>query len=363
MDKHSSRAFYSKFTLPISVFRNSWSSTTLKTRLTLIPLLLAWLTSSTTFAGDYLERPELNTLIKELKEEHEFKEQELRALFAKANRQESIIKAMKRPAEKTKTWAEYRKIFITPKSVKNGKAFWEKHSAAIKEASECYGVPEEIIVAIIGVETRYGQNRGSYRVLDALSTLAFDYPPRSDFFYKELRQFVILTRETGIDATSVKGSYAGAMGYPQFIPSSYRNFAVDFDKNGTIDLVSSPTDAIGSVANYFKVHGWMSEQPVVVPAQREQGKKASKASDVSDLVNRSLKPDVALTEIESRGFSIGNEESQPFKDKKGTFMELEGQNGTEHWVGLHNFYVITRYNHSRLYAMAVYQLSKELTKI
>ncbi len=352
-------------------YKTLWQKRRRSTAMTALPLLslmiVATLTAAThtqlASAGDYIQRPEAKALMAELQEEHAFKEQELIKIFSKAERKESILEAMQRPAEKTKTWGEYRDIFITPSSIKKGIAFWEKHKASIQEASECYGIPPEIIVAIIGVETRYGQNKGRYRVLDALSTLAFDYPPRSKFFYKELREFILLTRESTIDPLTVKGSYAGAMGFPQFIPSSYRNFSVDFDKSGSTDLINSPKDAIGSVGRYFNLHGWLTGEAVLLPA-KPKAKAGLKKGDLDDIANNSLSPNTPFNEIEARGLSIikthasgsvRNEDSQ-----KGLLMELEGKNGLEHWVGLHNFYVITRYNHSRLYAMAVYQLGQEI---
>lgn len=329
----------------------------------LVTLLLPLLLSRPLIAGDFVDQPKVQSLIKELSEKHAFKEQVLIDIFTQAEHKQSIIDAMTRPAEKTKTWGEYRDIFISTSGIKNGVKFWEKHRTAIQKASEQYGIPPEIIVAIIGVETRYGQNRGSYRVIDALSTLAFNYPPRSRFFYKELKEYLILSQEAGLDVLTTKGSYAGAMGYPQFIPSSYRNYAIDFDNNGSIDLVNSPEDAIGSVANYFDVHGWVTDEEVLLKAtpQRQDTQKNTPPAplNLDKIANNSLSPNITIADIESHGLKVLHPEHIDTAEK-GVLMELQGKQGIEHWVGLHNFYVITRYNHSRLYAMAVYQLSQAI---
>jgi len=228
--------------------------------------------------------------------------------------------------------------------------FYTRYAASLQRAERDYGVPAEIIVAIIGVETRYGRNKGSYRVLDALATLAFDYPKRSEFFSKELKQFFILAREQQLAADELLGSYAGAMGYGQFMPSSYRAYAVDFDGDGSVDIWNNPVDAIGSVANYFRRHGWTPDKPVTAPA-RVNG------DFPREWMNEGLKPTRSIAELAAAGL----ESQEPFPaDALATAMELEGAGGAEYWLGLHNFYVITRYNHSAMYAMSVYQLSQEL---
>jgi len=236
-------------------------------------------------------------------------------------------------------------------NINNGIKFWDKHEKTLARASKEFGIPSEIMVAIIGVETRYGSNRGSYRVIDALSTLAFDYPPRASFFRKELIEFLKLKEIAGIDTATAKGSYAGAMGYPQFIPSSYHHYAVDYDKDSKTDLIENPVDAIGSVGNYFKVHGWQTGQPVTTRAN------LAATSDLAEEFNRQLKPKFNVGHFRSKGLIpvSKTEDKEP-----ATAMKLEGKKGTEYWLGLTNFYVITRYNHSKLYAMAVYQLSKEI---
>lgn len=301
-------------------------------------------------AGDFMDDPQAKAFMSEMQKEHGFSQQELQGWLSQAKKQQSILDAISRPAEKTKTWAEYRKIFVTKSRIGKGVDFWQQNREALTRAEEAYGVPAEIIVAIIGVETRYGQHMGNYRVMDALSTLAFAYPPRSPFFTKELREFLILTREQQRDPLSLKGSYAGAMGFGQFMPSSYRAYAADFDGDGLIDIWENREDAIGSVANYFVRHGWKKDEPVVVRMRTRSGYDSS-------VLNDSLKPLHTVASLEEKGYTPIN--SLP-GDEKATAIELEGEHGTEFWMGLTNFYAITRYNHSRLYAMAVYQLSQEI---
>lgn len=298
----------------------------------------------------YVQHPLAQKLIAEMVAEDDFSQAELEALFAEAEKKQSILDAISRPAEGTLQWKSYRKIFLDGKRAGKGVDFWQKNQAALDEASEKYGVPPEIIVAIIGVETRYGRIMGSYRVLDALSTLAFDYPKRSKFFTKELKHYLRLTREQQQDPLALKGSYAGAMGYGQFMPSSFRAYAVDFDGDKIADIWKNKRDAIGSVANYFKNHGWRTGEPVVARAALEQNFQG-------ELANQSLKPKYTVASLREAGFT-------PLIDVPGDYtsslVKLEGAKGTEYWLGLHNFYVITRYNHSRMYAMAVYQLAQKI---
>jgi membrane-bound lytic murein transglycosylase B len=214
-------------------------------------------------------------------------------------------------------------------------------------------VPAEIIVAIIGVETYYGRVAGSYRVIDALSTLAFDYPARSPFFTSELKHYLILARDQGLDPTELKGSYAGAMGFGQFMPSSYREYARDFDGDGIVDIWENPVDAIGSVANYFKQHGWRTGETVVVAADAND----DTPEDVFVQSRKDLKPEHTIAEFAAQGV-VAREKLDPAA--LATAMKFELEDGYEYWLGLHNFYVITRYNHSAMYAMSVYQLSQRL---
>jgi len=305
--------------------------------------------------GDYVDHPKLAAFINDLEKNHQFERSALQQLFVDVKRKDSILKAISRPAEKSKPWKDYRPIFVTPKRAKLGIKFWNKHQASLQRAQKTYGVPAEIIVAILGVETRYGQNRGSYRVIDSLATLGFDYPKRSKFFSAELKQFLILCREQGFDPKEIKGSYAGAMGYPQFISSSYRHYAVDFDNDGIIDLLNNPVDAIGSIANYFKVHGWKKGAPIVSTATVTEATKKQAA-----LFNTRLKPSINIGDLKAAGIQSTVNYAN---DEMTSPMALEGAKGTEYWLGLKNFYVITRYNHSKLYAMAVYQLSQELRSL
>lgn len=300
----------------------------------------------------YLEYPEAQAMITTLKAEG-FSESYLQQVLSEAKRQESILKAIARPAEKRLTWGEYREIFIKPKRISQGVAFWQENRAALERAEATYGVPAEIIVAIIGVETRYGRITGSYRVVDALATLGFDYPRRGEFFRGQLMEYLRLVQEEGTDFTAHKGSYAGAMGYGQFIPSSYRNFAIDFDGDGKRDIWENKTDAIGSVANYFAEHGWKSGEPVLsavaLPENLEEewfGKG-----------RKGLTPVVTLQQWQQRG--VVAQLQRPPQDKA-TLLRLEIGEDMQYWLGLHNFYVITRYNHSNLYAMAVYRLSEQI---
>jgi membrane-bound lytic murein transglycosylase B len=298
----------------------------------------------------YDGHPEALMLIDQMVAEEQFDRTELEAVFAGARKKESILKAIARPAEKTKAWHEYRKIFVTSKRTSQGLEFYRNYAASLMRAEREYGVPAELITAIIGVETRYGRNRGSYRVIDALSTLAFDYPPRSKFFGGELRQYLLMTREQGLPVTQLKGSYAGAMGYGQFIPSSYRAYAVDYDGDGVVDIIDNPVDAIGSVANYFRRHRWQPGEPVVVAARVGEGYRR-------DWMNDGLKPRRSVGDL-AVGQIYPEEDFAP--ERLATAMEFEGDEGLEFWLGWQNFYVITRYNHSAMYAMAVYQLSQAI---
>ena len=302
-------------------------------------------------ADNYEAHPAAGEVIDVLVEEEGFNREELAALFAQAERKDSILEAIARPAEKTKPWYEYRAIFLSDKREKQGVEFFEQHRVALERAEREFGVPVEIIVAIIGVETSYGRNVGSYRVIDALSTLAFDYPARSPFFTSELKHYLILTREQGMEPTKMVGSYAGAMGYGQFMPSSFRAYAIDFDGDDIIDIWQNPIDAIGSVANYFKQHGWRAGKTVVAAADA--------ATNTPDSIfakgRKELKPQRTVAQFAEEGV-VPRVELDP--DALAIALKFELKDGYEYWLGLHNFYVITRYNHSAMYAMSVYQLSQ-----
>jgi len=288
--------------------------------------------------------------IDKMVKEHQFDASEISALLGQAKKQQSIIDAMSRPAEKRLNWGQYRKIFITDKRIKGGMKFWKENKAILEQAEKTYGVPAQIITAIVGVETYYGRITGKYSVLDSLYTLGFHYPPRAKFFRSELEEFLQLAREEGVSPTAPLGSYAGAMGRPQFISSSFRAYAVDFDKDGKRDIWENNADVIGSVANYFKRHGWKAGEPV---AQLVTG--AKKGFDKE--IKAGYKPSLNVNALVNKGVILG---SSLDKDAKVALLEMESDDGNEYWVASPNFYAITRYNHSPLYAMAVFQLSEAI---
>jgi len=313
-------------------------------------LVLVSANSSMLIAEDFSGRPEVDQFIEEMVREHGFDESALKFVFESARYRQSIIDAMTRPAEKTLTWKGYRKIFLTSKRISEGKKFIQQYRNVLSEAEKVYGVPVSVIAAVIGVETYYGQRMGSYRVIDALSTLSFNYPPRAAFFRGQLKEFLILAREENQNELQLLGSYAGAMGYGQFIPSSYRSFAIDFDADGIRDIWMNPADAIGSVANYLSEHHWLPGQPVA-----DQLKNVS--TQAMSLFGGKLKPHVSVEDLEKNGIRA---DARISADSEVSPLLFQGGEGAEYWLGYYNFYVITRYNHSKLYAMAVYQLSLEL---
>ena len=304
-------------------------------------------------AANYSERDDVRQFVNEMVAEG-FSEALLLEAFAQAKYQQSIIDAISRPAEKTLTWAEYQDIFLTERRAEGGKAFIRQHRAAFEAAEKQYGVPIPVIASIIGVETYYGRITGKYRVIDSLSTLAFDYPPRSKFFRSELKEFLRLTKEENQLIQDPLGSYAGAMGYGQFISSSYRNYAVDFDGDGLRDIWRNPVDAIGSVANHLSRHGWEAGEAVTVTALVDP-------TTSQELFNVALKPNRSISELSNLGIRPDSAvEALLPGSAKVSAMRLEGKSGPEYWLGYNNFYVITRYNHSKLYAMAVFQLSERI---
>lgn len=286
----------------------------------------------------------------EMEQKHGFKAKELQALLSETEFRDDIIKSISRPAE-SKPWHEYRPIFLKQGRIDGGVNFWRENETLLQQVEEEYGVPAEIIVAIIGVETRYGKHTGRYRVLDSLTTLAFGYPKRAKFFRKELEEFLLLSREEQVEPKSAKGSYAGAMGKPQFISSSYRVYAVDYDGDGRRDLWNSNADIIGSVANYFKRHGWRRGEPVTF--------QASGGSNLEPFVKAGMKPSIKVADLLNSGLRPQGD-IEPDAEALSSLVKLDAGKQDEYWFGLHNFYVITRYNHSNLYAMAAYQLSQEI---
>jgi membrane-bound lytic murein transglycosylase B len=297
--------------------------------------------------GDYKNRPEVNAFIERMASQSEYTEQELVDLFSGVKKQGHLFELLDKPAEKELQWYQYRHIFIKEKRIAQGVTFWREHQDLLTEVSLKTGVPAEIIIAIIGVETFYGTYRGKDPVFDSLVTLAFDYPKRSAFFSRELEQLLLLTKEQNLDPRSLKGSYAGAMGMPQFIASSYRSYAVDFDGDGQANLFDSIPDILASVANYFVKHGWRANEPVAGPLTALE-------QNSIDQLNPGVKTSYKWSDLTQRGLQ-SKTELDP--DTAVALVKLEQKNAPEYWVGLQNFYVITRYNHSEMYAMAVYQLS------
>jgi membrane-bound lytic murein transglycosylase B len=297
-----------------------------------------------------IKRPEVKDFIAHMAGTSPFTKHQLRKLLKAAQTQPAIVEAMDRPAEKAKPWYDYRPIFITERRIREGTDFWVAHRQALDQASIRSGVAPEYLAAILGVETYYGRLTGSYRVLDALSTLAFDYPARAKFFRDELEQFLLLTRDAHLDPLSVKGSYAGAMGAPQFMPSNYRRYAVDADADGRIDLWTNWPDVCESVGNYLKEHGWNAGEPVLAEANVAADKSA-------DLDGRKLALSETVGSLHGKGVNFDS----ALADDAPTLLIAVDETDGVHWrVGYNNFYVITRYNHSALYAMAVYELAAAL---
>lgn len=305
-----------------------------------------------THAGDFDNYEELQALIASLERDGVYPEGELAAMFSTVKRQPKVVDAIGRPAEKTKEWKDYKQQFLSAERINKGLDFWQRYNKALTLASEQYGVPPEIIVAIIGVETKYGTSKGGFKIIEALSSLAFDYPPRAPFFRKELKTFLQLAKEQGLNPIETYGSYAGAMGYPQFMPSSWRNLAVDFDADGKIDLLNDPIDAIGSVANYFKANGWQNNAPITARARIISDNYDDAAN------NKDLKALSTLPELAGKGLAA--REGKWDAATPVNAIRLQGDNGAEFWLAFNNFYVITSYNRSLLYAMAVYQLSEAI---
>lgn len=302
--------------------------------------------------SNFAKRPEVQHFINDMVKTHGFKKSELNALFAQVTVQPKIIESITKPYEK-KAWDEYKQIFIKPERVQEGINFWKQHQSTLQLAEKKYGVPANIIVAILGVETRYGLRQGEYRVLDALSTLAFNYPPRAAFFKKELGEYLLLCREHHVSPTSYLGSYAGAMGMPQFMPSSYRYYADDFSGSSKKDLMHDDKAVIASVGNYFHQHGWQLNQAVVQQAQ-VNGKAFHQ-------LNFSLKSaEYPLAKLRKIGVEPLPPMPQSLPSKAGV-IELDTlAGGHEYWVAYHNFYVITRYNSSPQYALVVYLFAEQL---
>lgn len=303
----------------------------------------------------YEKRTEVQRFIDELVERHGFVREELQALFRKVNFQPAVIKAISPPRDPgVKSWRNYRAIFVSDQRIAAGQRFLAQHEQTLARASNEFGVPREIIVAIIGVETVYGRNLGGYRIVDALTTLAFDYAPRAAFFRSELEHYLLFARDAGMDVFNLRGSYAGAFGLPQFMPSSYRRYAVDYDGDARANLVSSVADAIGSVGNFLKAHGWRRDAPIAFAAQLDGPVDRS-------IAHGGVKPDRPLAELAAAGARIAAPDGAVAADTQCVLIELETPGQLpEYRAGLENFFVITRYNRSSFYAAAVMDLAEAI---
>lgn len=298
----------------------------------------------------FVQREDVQSFIKEMVTKHHFDSKDLQDTLKKVVLQPQIIQSMEQPYEK-KSWDVYRNIFLTSSRLEGGLKYWMANKNTLAQTEQRYGVPAEIIVAILGVETLYGERQGENRVLDALATLAFDYPKRSAYFKHELKEYLLLCREHHADPTSYKGSYAGAMGQPQFMPSSYRNFAIDFNHKGIRDLISNNDDSIASIANYFREHGWQTNDKIAQAAKL-------RGAQYKSLILNPRTANYSFHQLASYGIKP---DRFSFKHpKRAALMEFSTTNGNEYWLAYPNFFVITRYNSSPQYAMVVYLLAQQL---
>ena len=298
--------------------------------------------------------PEVRDFINAMHEQHGFDVEQLTREFSQIHSNATVLRAI-RPAavpELQRSWLRYRERFVNERRTRYGVRFWQENAAELARAEAVYGVPAQVIVAIIGVETEYGRNMGKFSALEALATLAFDYPPRAPFFRNELEQLLLLARENSVNVLDIKGSYAGAIGIPQFMPSSQRRYAVDFDGDARIDLRRSTIDAIGSVARFLQMHGWQSGAPVALPAAVD--------GDPAPLIAAGIKPQESLQQLAQQGVQV-SPLAAPDAERPAALIDLVSPDQpTEYWVGFDNFYVITRYNRSSFYAMSVFQLAEAL---
>ena len=317
----------------------------------LILVLIITLSKAVVCFGLKLDNyPQIKQISDQLVSDGVYNEQEIEALFAKVELKPKVVEAFKKPAEKL-SWAKYRDLFITRKVISNGVEFWNEHQQLLSNASNQFGVPEEIIVAVLGVETRFGKSMGSHAVINSLSTLSIDFERRREFFQSELSSFLKLVKSDGIDPLNTLGSYAGAMGIPQFIASSYQAYAIDYDGDGRRDLINSYADAIGSVANYFNLHKWIKDAPVKTRIKKIDARQYSSLRQTG----KSAQHDVS--EILNAGVKIAGEFNG---DLAADIIELYGKDGKQYELVFENFYVIKRYNQSNLYAMAITELSEAI---
>jgi membrane-bound lytic murein transglycosylase B len=296
-------------------------------------------------------KPEVEAWVLRMVREHQFDATELRNMLSQFKPNETIIKAFNTPAT-SKPWHFFQNLYVTESRIDGGVEFWNENADLLERARVKYGVPEEVVTSIIGIESFYGKHTGRFQVADALYTLGFEVPRRSRFFQGQFEHFLLLTRENGFDPLQIKGSFAGAMGIPQFIPSSYRDYAVDFDGDGRTDLWNSVADAVGSVANYLSRFGWTDGGQVVVRAKMSN-------DTVDNLESLGVKPSLTMKQFRARGVEPDGNLAD---DTDGGFFTLEEDQGLQYWISLNNFYVITRYNRSKNYAMAVHQLSQEIAR-
>lgn len=300
----------------------------------------------------FAEHELVTAFIDDMVERHHFDRDTLTELFDQIEFDEVVIQKISKPFE-TKPWDDYKAYFITPERIEKGVAYLNAHQDTLKEAAKTYGIPPEIMVAIIGVETDYGNLQGTFPVFQTLSTLAFDYPSRAAFFKKELEQFLLLTREYHLDPLKVTGSYAGAIGLPQFMPSSYRNYAASLVGNKSIDLNHNDDDAIASVGNYLSKNGWKRQGEVAVPAD-------IKGMAYQKVLKDKFNPDILSSKLSSLG--IQPKTKIPAEEAKAVLVELTRHDGNEYWLGFHNYYVLSTYNHNKQYVLTVFELSKEISK-
>jgi peptidoglycan lytic transglycosylase B len=299
-----------------------------------------------------VDRPDVEAFISTMVDKYDYDRERLRDILSQAEIKPAIIELISKPAEKTLSWAEYRRIFMTRERVDAGAAFWIENRESLESVSAGTGVPVAILVGIIGVETYFGRITGGHRVLDALATLTFAYPPRARFFRGELEQFLLLVREEDMPATAAIGSYAGAMGRPQFMPSSFRAYAVDSTGDGKRDIWNDWTDVAGSVANYFVKHGWQPGGEIATRATLGHGWQGP-----APVPENILNPADTVQSLSDKGVMFATDLAG---DRAGQLLALDGPDGAEYWVAFHNFFVITRYNRSVMYALAVHQLGQEI---
>lgn len=299
-----------------------------------------------------IKRKDVQKFIDMMVKKHHFKKPELEKLFKQVKLRPKVIEHLNNPKEAA-PWKTYQRLFVTERKTRNGIKFWEKYAKTLAKAEKLYGVPAQVIVATVGVETNYGSHTGTYRVIDSLSSLGFSDSRRAPFFRKELGQFLLLTREQKLDPLSITGSYAGAIGVPQFMPSSYRHYAIDFSRSGSADLMNNNVDVIGSVANYYKQNGWDTKQPIATPA-KVSGKKLEKL-----LKSKQARKELPMSKLKQYGIQPATD-AKKYKKYKAKVVPLSSNGHNEYWLGFHNFDVIRSYNPNDLYAMAVYQLSNKI---